>query len=441
MSKNNRRLFVQQSSLGVTAFMAAGGISSPLRGAQQAKLKIGLIGCGGRGTNVAETFLRIKNVELGYVCDPDASRLEAALEKFGKHVKASGDLREVLEDETIEAVIVATPDHWHAPAAILACDAGKHVYVEKPCSHNVREGRLLVDAARRNRCVVQHGTQVRSTAMMIEAVELLRSGIIGDVLVSKAWNIQRRGNIGHGKPTDPPKGFDYDTWVGPATMIPYQANRVHGGWHWWYHFGTGDMGNDGVHDVEYARWGLGVETHPKTITAVGGKYFFDDNQQFPDTQQVAFEYPGNGAVGNKRMLIYEQRLWSTNYPHNVDSGVEFYGTQGQMFLSRRGKIAVFGDRNQRIQVQIDQQPQDTDAHVANFVDCVRTGERPNADIELGHMTTTLCHLGNIATQLTTQLEFDGEKEQITNNERADRLLLREYRPEHWGTPHDENRKV
>jgi len=148
------------------------------------------------------------------------------------------------------------------------------------------------------------------------------------VLVVKAWNIQKRNSIGHGKPGDAPVGLDYDNWVGPAAMVPYQENRVHDGWHWWYDFGTGDMGNDGVHDIDYARWGLGVTTHPSKVTAVGGKYFFDDDQQFPDTQQVTFEYPGDGKPGNRRMFIYEQRLWSTNYPHNVDSGVEFYGTDG-----------------------------------------------------------------------------------------------------------------
>ena len=199
--------------------------------------------------------------------------------------------------------IVATPDHWHAPAAILACKAGKHVYVEKPCSHTIREGRLLVEAARKNNCVVQHGTQVRSTTMMIEAVQALREGIIGDVLVAKAWNIQKRRSIGKGRTTDPPAGLDYETWVGPAPMIPYQANRVHGGWHWWYHFGTGDMGNDGVHDIDYCRWGLGVDVHPSKVVALGGKFFFDDDQQFPDTQQVTFEYPAQKPTETSRLLV------------------------------------------------------------------------------------------------------------------------------------------
>jgi predicted dehydrogenase len=428
----NRREFV-----GVSSAVLAGVATTKIAAADDdAPVVVGLIGCGGRGTGVAALFASNAGVELAYACDPQQARREEVAKKLGAK-QAVGDLRRVLDDKRVHAVIVATPDHWHAPAAILACNAGKHVYVEKPCSHNIREGRLLVDAARRNDRAVQHGTQCRSTQMMIDAVKLLREGIIGTVLVSKAWNIQRRGSIGRGKPSDPPPGFDYDTWVGPATMIPYQENRVNGGWHWWHHFGTGDMGNDGVHDIDYCRWGLGVETHPTFISAGGGKYFNDDDQEFPDTQQVTFEYPGDGSVGNrasgKRMLIYEQRLWSTNYPHNVDSGVEFYGTKGQMFLSRRGKVAVWNERNQRIDVDVRPGGQDDGAHVANFIDAVRGKAKPNAEIEIGHLSTTLCHLGNIATRLGRAIKFDPKTERVVGDEEANRLVGRDYR-EHWGTP-------
>ena len=247
------------------------------------------------------------------------------------------DLRRVLDDQSVDAVVVATPDHWHAPAAILACEAGKHVYVEKPQSHNLRESRLLLDAARRNQVVVQHGTQSRSNPLIAGAVQMLREGVIGDVLVAKAWNIQRRGNIGHEQPSEPPAGVDYDTWVGPAEFVPFQKNRFHYHWHWWYNFGTGDIGNDGTHEIDYARWGLGVEGLPATATGLGGKYFFDDDQEFPDTATCTFEWPGDGRVGSRRQLIFEMRLWSTNYPFNCDSGAEFYGTAGRMLVSKRGK--------------------------------------------------------------------------------------------------------
>ncbi|MEX0711428.1 MAG: gfo/Idh/MocA family oxidoreductase, partial [Pirellulales bacterium] len=325
--------------------------------------------------------------------------------------------------------------HWHSPASILACDAGKHVYVEKPISHNIRESRLLVEAAERNQTLVQHGTQSRSTRMMIDAVKLLREGIIGDVLVAKCWNIQRRGSIGRGQDTDPPAAFDYDAWVGPAPMIPYRTNRVHNRWTWWYHFGAGDMGNDGVHDIDYTRWGLGVDTHPARISALGGKFYFDDDGEFPDTQQVTFEYPGDGKPGNRRLLIYEQRLWTTNYPHNCDSGAEFYGDKGQMFLSRRGKIEVRADRNQPVTVDVVPGSQDDEAHVANFCDAVRGASQLNADAQTGHLSTSLCHLGNIATRLSRSIDFDPETEQVVGDAEANALVCREYR-DHWGTPRD-----
>ena len=194
--------------------------------------------------------------------------------------RAVADMRQMLDDKSVDAVIVATPDHWHSPASILACDAGKHVYVEKPISHNIREGRLMVEAAARNKTLVQHGTQSRSTPMMIEAVKLLRDGIDRQ---RPAWpsagTFSAAARIGRGQDAEPPAGLDYDKWVGPATMIPYRTNRVHNRWTWWYHFGAGDMGNDGVHDIDYTRWGLGVDTHPTKISALGGKYYFDDDQR------------------------------------------------------------------------------------------------------------------------------------------------------------------
>jgi predicted dehydrogenase len=434
MSDQNRRAFLQQAA-GLTGAAALFPSASFAAVGANERISLALIGAGGRGSHVAEVFRKTQNVEISWVCDPDEARRAKGAATFGVDPsRVVGDLRRVLDDKTVDAVLVTTPDHWHAPASILACDAGKHVYVEKPCSHNVREGRLLVEAARRNKRLVQHGTQCRSTAMMAGAVAKLREGVIGDVLGTKVWNVQRRNAIGKQQPSDPPAGFDYDTWVGPAPLVPYQANRVHGGWHWWYDFGTGDMGNDGVHDIDYARWGLGVETHPSFISAAGGKFFFDDDQQFPDTQQVTFEYPGDGQPGKRRFLVYEMRLWSTNYPYNVDSGVEFYGTKGQMFLSRRGKVQATTDRNQKIELGVPPGPQDEQSHVANFCGAIRSGTPLNAEIEVGHLSSALCHLGNLATRLGRSLRFDPATERIIGDPEADRLVSREYRGDHWGTP-------
>lgn len=433
MARETRRTFLSQAAAQAAGAVAVSAVQAAHRQAND-QLVFGLIGCGGRGIHDADNLLRQENVAIAHICDLDQARLAAAAEHFASHApRATSDLRVMLDDPAVHAVIIATPNHWHSPAGILACQAKKHVYVEKPCSHNVREGRLFVEAARRNQCLVQHGTQVRSTATIQQAVQLLRDGMIGNVMAAKAWNIQRRRSIGHVQPSDPPPNFDYDTWVGPATMVPFRSNCHHGSYNWFYHFGSGDFGNDGVHDIDYARWGLGVETHPARIAGLGGKYQFDDDQQYPDTQQVTFVYPGDGAVGQQRMLIYEQRLWSTNYPYNTDSGAEFYGTGGQMFVSRRGKLQVLNDRNERVPVDVPLMAQDDLAHVANFVEAIRHGVPLNAEIEIGHLTASLCHLGNISTRLGRALEFDPIHERIQGDEEADRLLRREYRP-HWGTP-------
>jgi predicted dehydrogenase len=434
LDSTNRREFLKRSSVTIAAAASPAIARAASAPRANGKLVVGLIGCGGRGVHDAGLFKKTPNVEIGCVSDVDENRRRAAAEKLGVLAsRAYGDLRRILEDRSVDAVIVATPDHWHSPAAILACDAGKHVYVEKPISHNIREGRLLVEAAARNKTLVQHGTQSRSTSMMIDAVKLLREGIIGNVMVAKCWNVQLRKSIGRGRETDPPAGLDYNNWVGPTTMVPYRTNRVHNRWSWWYHFGTGDMGNDGVHDIDYTRWGLGVDTHPSKVSALGGKFHFDDDQEFPDTQQVTFEYPGDGKPGNRRLFIFEQRLWSTNYPHNCDSGAEFYGTKGQMFLSRRGKIDVRDDRNQAVRVAVKPEPQNDAAHVRNFCESIRGESKLTADALTGHLSASLCHLGNIATRLGRSLTFDPAKEQIVGDEEANALVRRPYR-EHWGTP-------
>lgn len=430
----SRRTFVKSAG---AAWLAAGAVGTSRAAAQsksaQEKLVVALVGCGGRGTGVAGEFRQLPNVEVAWLCEPDATRQSNAARTFDLPAsRVVDDMRRVFDDKSVDAVIVATPDHWHAPAAILACDAGKHVYVEKPCSHNVREGRLLVEAARRNKVVVQHGTQSRSMRIIADAVQILREGAIGDVLMAKAWNVQRRGNIGRQKPSTPPAG--YDLWVGPAKMLPFQANRYHYHWHWWYNFGTGDAGNDGVHELDYARWGLGVETHPSRIAGLGGKLFFDDDQEFPDTATVVFDYPGDGK---KRQLIFEMRIWSGNYPHNIDNGVEFYGTKGSLVLTKRNKLELRDDRNQVVRDPKPKSPAPlkADHHQRDFVEAIREGRTPNAEIEVGHLSSTLAHLANIAVRTGRALDFDPEKEQFRGDEEANRLLTREYRKEgHWAVP-------
>jgi predicted dehydrogenase len=317
------------------------------------------------------------------------------------------------------------------PATILACDAGKHVYVEKPCSHNLREGGLMVEAARNHKRIVQVGTQSRSSEHIMRAMQLLREGAIGEILVAKAWNSQLRGNIGHAQPTDPPSNLDYDLWTGPAPMRRYQKNLLHGSWRWFHAFGTGDMGNDGVHDIDIARWGLGVETHPSAITAVGGKYFFDDDQEFPDTQYVVFEYE-TGSSKRKKQLIFEQRIWSPYVQEGHENGNAFYGTKGMLILGKGNGWQLFGPRNElrdKASGSVN-----SPAHHRNFLDCIKSGKNPNADIEIGHLSTSLCHLGNIATRLQRNLRFDPTAEKFPNDAEATKMLRRDYRPDHWAIP-------
>jgi predicted dehydrogenase len=253
MTDPTRRTFLTQTATAVGATTAAWTRTARAASAND-KITLGLVGCGGRASGLADDFSRI--ADIGYVCDPDESRCQRLRDKVNAR-HAVADFRRVLDDPAIDAVIVATPDHWHAPIAIMACEAGKHVYVEKPQSHNFRESRLLLDAARRYQVVVQHGTQSRSNPLIANGVQMLREGLIGDVLMAKAWNIQRRGNIGHQQPSAPPPGVDYDLWIGPAEFVPFQSNRFHYNWHWWFNFGTGDVGNDGTHELDYARWAWG----------------------------------------------------------------------------------------------------------------------------------------------------------------------------------------
>src|SRR5262245_31355351 len=372
MPKKTRRSFIKNAALGITT--AAILNRSSLRASSTSeRVRLGVIGCGNQGGNHIKVLSGLKDAHLAYVADIDGQRLATAVSE-SNGAKGVTDFRRILDDRTIDGVTIATPDHWHVPAALLALEAGKHVYVEKPCCHNIREGQLLRAAVNKHGKIMAHGTQSRSSPSINQAITLLRDGLIGEVLLAKCWNWQMRKDIGHKNPSPAPSGVDYNTWVGPAEWMPFQANRFHYDWHWWHNFGCGDFGNDGIHEFDYALWGLGVETHPAKVSAAGGKYFFDDDQEFPDTMQIAFEYPGDDSVGSRRMLIYEQRLWSTTYPYNVDCGAEYIGTKGKMFISKRGKFEIRGDRNAPIDVKLDGIPKCVVAeNQQNWIDCIKSG--------------------------------------------------------------------
>ena len=431
---NGRRTFLGTAGLGAAALALTAGTA---RAAPSRKVVVGLIGPGGMGTHHLRRLAARKDVEVAFVCDVDQNRLAKAAKLAetgsGKSPRAVKDLRQVLDDRNVDAVFIATPDHWHAPAAILALDAGKHVYVEKPCCHNIREGRLMAEAVKRSGKMLQVGTQTRSTPCPQEAMTRLREGEIGEVLVAKAWNSQLRKSIGKTKPSSPPDYLDFDLWVGPAPMVPYRSNMLPGIWRWWYDFGCGDIGNDGVHDIDVACWGLGVTTHPTTVTCLGGKYFFDDDQQFPDTQYAVFEYPVAGKPGRKKQLIFEQRIWSPYVQEGYENGAAFYGTKGMMIVGHSVGWKMYGPRNKLVAERTGKP--DLDLHHTNFLDCVRGDQKQlNADVTAGHLAATLVHLANIAARVGRVLHFDPEAEQITGDAEAAPMVRRKYREGHWAVP-------
>lgn len=429
---------VERRTFLVSAGAATVALATKAAPAQEASRKIvlGIIGPGGMGGNHLRVLASRKDVEIAHVCDVDSNRMAAAVKeaesRSGKTPKADKDLRRILDDKSVDAVFIATPDHWHAPAAILALDAGKNVYVEKPCCHNIREGRLMADAVKRSGKLLQVGTQSRSGAVIREAIDRIRAGEIGEVLVAKAWNSQLRSSIKKTKPSDPPTYLDFDMWTGPAPLVPYRSNMLPGVWRWWHHFGCGDIGNDGVHDIDVALWGLGVTSHPSTVSCLGGKYFFDDDQQFPDTQYSICEYPGDGDSGRKKQFIFEQRIWSPYRQEDYENGAAFYGTKGMLIMGHTVGWRLYGERNKLVAEKSG--GADLDAHHTNFLDTIRGQQKQlNADITAGHLAAGVVHLSNISARVGRTLKFDPKAEQIANDPEANAMVRRTYR-DHWATP-------
>jgi predicted dehydrogenase len=318
----------------------------------------------------------------------------------------------------VDVVSVATPNHWHAPATILACSAGKHVYVEKPGSHNPREGELMVAAARKNKRVVQMGNQRRSVPWMIELMDKLKSGEIGEVKFARSWYNNGRQSIGQGKIVHPPKELDYSLWQGPAPERPYKDNLVHYQWHWRWHWGGGELANNGVHSLDLMRWGLGVD-YPKSVVCGGGKWVMpaDDDQETPDTYIVTYDFGGKGGT-------WEGHSCHPRGFENSGFGVNFYGTKGHLVIA--GDAYKFYDLNGKQLSEYNGKRSDVD-HFRNFFECIRNDKKPNAEIEDGQRSTLLCHLGNIAWRTGQTVHFDPRTKKITDDKKAKALWSREYR--------------
>lgn len=427
-----RRQFLRAAAVGAAALSVGGPVRSATASAD--RIVLGVIGPGGMGMGHVGNLCKRTDAVIAAVCDVDDERLQKAADhvatETGKRPGVHRDLRKLLDNPAIDAVFIATPDHWHAPAAIMALDAGKHVYVEKPCCHNIREGRMMADAVARSGRRLQVGTQSRSTDFVREAMQRIHEGEIGEVLVSKAWNSQRRRNIGKTQPSSPPANLDFDTWTGPAPLVPYRTNLLHGVWRWWYNFGCGDIGNDGVHDIDVAVWGLNAKTHPERMTCLGGKYFFDDDQQFPDTQYAVCEYAVEGSP-KKKQLIFEQRDWTPYVQEGYENGAAFYGTDGCLIIGHTVGWKLYKERNKLAAERTGSA--DLVAHHTNFLDSIRGAATLNADIHAGLLGAGIVHLANIAARTKAVLEFDTQAERVTNHDAADTLVGREYR-DHWAVP-------
>jgi predicted dehydrogenase len=417
----DRREFLQSSAAASAVLSAAATISLARASAPaNEKIAIGVMGLS-RGSALAAAIAVQPNAEVAYLCDVDSRKLGPAIEAIaGKQSRKSqgvGDFRKILDDPAVDALAIAAPDHWHAPATILSCTAGKHVYVEKPCSHNPREGELAVATARKYKRVVQVGTQRRSWPGIIEAIEKLRSGAIGRVLYSRDWYANHRPSIGKGKLAPVPDWLDYSLWQGPAPERPFKDNYLHYNWHGFWHWGTGELGNNGVHALDLCRWGLGVD-YPTRVASGGGKYRYDDDQETPDTHTVTFDFGG-------KSILWEGLSWSPRGMEGETFGVTFHGERGTMVVGGGG-YHIYDLSNK--EVSSGTGPAGDEVHMADFVASIRGDRRPHADIEEGHKSTLLCHLGNIANRVGRALDCDPKTGRIQHDDEAMRLWTREYRP-------------
>jgi predicted dehydrogenase len=421
---SDRRSFLKKSAAASAAW-AAGSYFVSQSPAQETKstgatLNVAIMGVNGRGGSLATGFIGQPNCQVAYICDVDERAtgkvLNPITERQNRKPQAVTDFRKALDDKSVDILVCAAPNHWHAPATILGCAAGKHVYVEKPCSHNPREGELAVEASRKHNRVVQMGSQRRSSPVIGEGIELMNSGAIGNVLYARSWYNNRRPSIGHGKPAEIPSWLDWTMWQGPAPDRPFVDNVVHYNWHWKWHWGNGELGNNGVHGLDVARWGLGVE-FPIRVTSGGGKYRHDDDQETPDTHVVTYSFPGGKSI------TWEGLSWSPYGNGGSQFGISFHGTEGTIVIE--DGYQQFDPKNKLVTEK--KGGNGEREHIANFLECVRTGKLPNADIEKGHRSTLLCHLGNIAHRTNRVLTTSEKDGHIQNDDEAMQLWSREYR--------------
>jgi predicted dehydrogenase len=420
----NRRNFVATSA-GAAAAGALGFNTTTYSGSPNGTIRVAVVGVKGQGNSHIRQYGAMANVELAALCDVDESVLNQRLGEVekakGKRPAAFTDFRKLLEDKTIDAVSIATPNHWHSLMGIWACQAGKDVYLEKPCSHSYWEGKQLVAAARKYNRIVQHGTNSRSGVALREAMQKLREGVIGEVYMARALCFKWRDTIKKMPDGPVPPGVHYDLWLGPAPQRAFNPNRFHYNWHWNWDYGNGDIGNQGIHEMDIARWGLGV-TLPAKVSSMGGHFMFDDDQTTPNTQIASLEF---NKEGRKKMLVFEVRHWMTNPEGGVKVGNLFYGSEGYMVIDGYTEYKTFLGKNG----EPGPTRKEGGNNWANFIEAVRDRKREmlNGEIEEGHLSSALVHLSNISYRLGRSFDFDPVKEVIVKDAEANAMLRRKYR--------------
>ena len=435
----SRRDFVKRAAatagaLGVTPLFSGDETEASERTPDQKKrvspsdkITVGVIGCGGMGRANLRFFKQNPDVEIAAVCDVYEPHLQKALAMTDGKAKPYHDFRKLLERKDIDAVIVATPDHWHALPTILACEAGKDVYVEKPLALTIVEGRRMVEYARRYKRVVQMGTMQRSGKHFQRAVEIVRSGVLGKITKVRAWNASNIYPEGIGNPpdSDPPPGLDWDFWLGPAPYRPYNKNRCIYNFRWFWDYSGGKLTDWGTHLLDIVVWAMDVKA-PLAVSASGGKMALQDNRETPDTLEVVYEFPGF-------ICIYSDHEVNAKGIDEQGYGIQFYGTEGTLYVNRSG-YKLFPEMKKEDDQRVARAPliesggsRMNEPHVRNFLDCVKSRELPICDVEIGHRTTTVPHLGNIALWTHQRIEWDADRERITNVPEANKHLQRPYR--------------
>ena len=419
----SRRSFIQKTATGAAAAITLPTIIPSGAFGAADKVTVAVLGVNGRGTDHIQGFSRLEDVEVVALCDPDlvilGKRADEFEKKYGRKVNKVQDLRKLFQDKSIDAVSIATPNHWHSLAAIWAMQAGKDVYVEKPGSHNIFEGRKMVEAAKKYDRIVQHGVQLRSSVAVQEAIKHLRDGLIGRVYMARGLVFRERADIGKKGLSPVPEGLDYDLWTGPAEMQPFSRDIVHYNWHWTWNYGNGDVGNQGIHETDLCMWGLDVGL-PEVISAGGGRFVFDDAKITPEVLASQYVYPKE-----KKMIEFEVRPWITNLENGAGVGNIFYGTEGYLVVYNYDRYESF--------IGKDKKPgpskKEGGDHYLNFINAVRKHDKSmlNAPVETAHLSSALAHLGNIAYRTQSTLKFDPATEKFIGNDEANKLLTRNYR--------------